>query len=294
MHGLLIAICLAMSAPTPSARKEAIIIMNEGVDLASKGDNVRAQAKLRAATKADPKYAHAWLNLGVVLQREGATSEATSAFKTGFVHAEGKVKDELQYRLATTAYHDAMKTEGARQDKRAAVERALERLDEATKAWPKRSDAQLYRARCHEFLDQPKEADEAYREAILADPHNVRAVVGLGLMYIDYGHANVGMAVLDTGAKVNDKDAVMWSGLGRAHLLLDKPLDAIDAFKKAKTIDPDHLPAHYGLGMAHAEARQRKEAVEALGEFLRLAGSDVPETLKKSANDTIARMQDVI
>jgi hypothetical protein len=46
--------------------------------------------------------------------------------------------------------------------------------------------------------------------------------------------------------------------------------------------------------MAYADLRQRKEAVEALQGFLSKAGNEVPEHLKRAANSTIARMQDVI
>jgi tetratricopeptide (TPR) repeat protein len=102
------------------------------------------------------------------------------------------------------------------------------------------------------------------------------------------------MAVLDTGTKVNDKDHRMWNGLGRAYLSLNEPQKAVDAFQKAKAIDPDMVDVLFGLGMAYAELRQREQAIENLNAFLQKAGGDVPEDKKKAANDTMARMQDVI
>ena len=50
----------------------------------------------------------------------------------------------------------------------------------------------------------------------------------------------------------------------------------------------------FGLGMAYAELRNRAAATENLNAFVQKAGGDVPEDKKKAANDTIARMQDVI
>ena len=146
----------------------------------------------------------------------------------------------------------------------------------------------------YEALDQPVQADGAFRKAIELNPSFSDSFVSLGNMYIDYGHANVGQAVLETGVKVNDKDAKMWNGLGRALLSLNKPQEAVDAFKKAKAIDPDMVDVLFGLGMAYAELRQRKDSVENLQAFLQRAGNDVPEDRKKAANNTIARMQDVI
>jgi tetratricopeptide (TPR) repeat protein len=146
----------------------------------------------------------------------------------------------------------------------------------------------------YEKLDQPQSADVAYRKVIELRPDYSPAFVSLGNMYIDYGFANVAMAVLDTGTKINDKDARMWNGLGRAQLSLQKPAEAIDAFQKAKAIDPDMVDVLFGLGMAYAANRQRAEAVENLQAFITKAGGDVPEDKKKAANDTMARMQDVI
>ena len=102
-----------------------------------------------------------------------------------------------------------------------------------------------------------------------------------------------GKEVLDTGAQINDKDARMWNGLGRAHFELGQMKEAIDAYTKAKAIDPDGADALYGLGMAYAELRQRKEAKENLELFLSKAGDARPDLIK-AARDTVARMQDVI
>ncbi len=297
MPGLVIALSLLVSAPTPSARREAIIIMNEGVDFASQGDNAKAKAKLQAATKADPTYAYAWLNLGIVLERDGDGAGAKAAFEAGLPHARDEAVTELQFRVAKATYETAVESTGSHAQQRQAVEQALELLGKVTKATPERSDAHLYRAFCHEHLDQPTEADAEYRAAIEADSGNVDAFVRLANLYIDYGHANAGIAVLDAATKTHATNVEAWSGLGRAYLALDKPQEAVDALKKAITIDPEHLRNQFALGMAYADLRDRKLAVERLEEFLRLADladDEVPESMKIGANQTIARMRDVL
>ena len=100
--------------------------------------------------------------------------------------------------------------------------------------------------------------------------------------------------VLQTGAQINDKDARMWNGLGRAHFELGQFQEAIDAYSKAKAIDPDGVDALYGLGMAYAELNKRKEAKENLELFVSKAGQDTRPDLIKAARDTVARMADVI
>lgn len=113
-------------------------------------------------------------------------------------------------------------------------------------------------------------------------------------MYVDYGFANVAMVVLQTGAQINDKDARMWNGLGRAHFELGQFQEAVDAYSKAKAIDPDGVDSLHGLGMAYAELNKRKEAKENLELFISKAGQDTRPDLIKAARDTIARMADVI
>jgi tetratricopeptide (TPR) repeat protein len=179
-------------------------------------------------------------------------------------------------------------------DQQAKFGLSIAAFQEAIKLEPNHYKAYYRMGVLHEKLDEPQKADQAFRKAIEIRPTYSNSFVNLGNMYIDYGHANVGQAVLETGVKVNDKDAAMWNGLGRAQLALNKPADAIESFKKAKAIDPDHVDVLFGLGMAYSEVRNRKDAVENLQAFIQKAGNDVPEDRKRAANNTIARMNDAI
>ncbi len=145
----------------------------------------------------------------------------------------------------------------------------------------------------HDALEDPDAADADFRRCIRLQPYYSRCFAELAFLYVDYGFDQEAIAVLEAGLKANDKDATMWSAAARAYLELREPQQAIDAYKKAKAIDPDMIEVLYGLGMAHAELRHRKEAVENLMAFIARAGADVPANRKRIANDTIARMQDV-
>jgi hypothetical protein len=46
--------------------------------------------------------------------------------------------------------------------------------------------------------------------------------------------------------------------------------------------------------MTHAEQGDRTKAVQRLQAFLERAGLDTPESMRRQANDTLARIQDVI
>ncbi|MCA9687814.1 MAG: tetratricopeptide repeat protein, partial [Myxococcales bacterium] len=143
-------------------------------------------------------------------------------------------------------------------EKEAAFRKSISSYQEALKLNPKLYKAHYRTAVLHEKLDEPEQADVEYRKTIELKPTFSPAFVNLGNMYIDYGFANVAMVVLQTGTQVNDTDARMWNGLGRAHLSLNQPKEAVDAFTKAKAIDPDMVDVLFGLGMAYAEMRKRK------------------------------------
>ena len=102
------------------------------------------------------------------------------------------------------------------------------------------------------------------------------------------------MSVLDVGAAINETDAEMWNGLGRAYQTLNKPKEAVDAFKKAKAIDPDRVDVLYGLGMAYADLRMQKECGEQLEAFLSRAGQGVPPDIQKAAQDTMQKCNDIV
>ena len=268
--------------------------MNEGIKAEKKGNSSQAERYLKEAIEIDPTNAKAHYTLGIVYQKQNKLVDAQKAFQDA-VDNMGEAPDaNYMFKLGVVTAAQGDEPGALQADKEAKYKEALTKYQETIKLDPNHYQASFRMGVIYEALDQPVQADGAFRKAIELNPSFSDSFVSLGNMYIDYGHANVGQAVLETGVKVNDKDAKMWNGLGRAQMALNKPADAVESFKTAKAIDPDLPDVLLGLGMAYAEMRKRKEAIEALQGFLSKAGNDVPEHLKKAANSTIARMQDVI
>ncbi|MCA9711144.1 MAG: tetratricopeptide repeat protein, partial [Myxococcales bacterium] len=251
-----------------SPRNQAISVMNDGVAQAREGSVEAAEKALRQATVLDPRLAHAWLNLGHLLRKQGRLADAAAAFSSGVEVAESELAAELHHQLGVTLRHQAQ-AEGLSHEERTTQTRAaLEHLRAAANAQPWRAEAHLELGRCHDALDEPAQADRAYRLAIDADPTLTAAYGALGLLYIDYGFDGAGLAVLEASVKINDTSAEAWVDLARAKSKIDRPAEATQAFLKARDIDPDRLDVYYGLGMARAELRDRKGAVEALQHFV--------------------------
>jgi len=266
--------------------------MNEGVEQARSGELEEAESTLRRALQLDPSSAEAWLNLGHVHRRQERTGDAARAFRSGLEVAEGALAHEHRFWLAKTELETVRSSPMSYEQRRSKTRELLGELGTVVEVLPGRAQAWLHVAECHEFLGELNKADAAYRHAIEADPMLSLAFVGLGLMYMDYGYANLAMTVLETNVQVNDQDSEAWYGLGRAHTTLGRHEEAITALDKARALAPDESKILYALGMAHAELRHRRESIDLLERVV--AAPDVPEQNRKAANNTIARMQDVL
>ena len=300
-RNIIVALFIAFAATsTPAcklasrARVQSIKLMNEGIEFSKKNNSSAAEKALQDAIKADPDHAAAHHALGVVYRKQGKWIDAEKAFQGAIDHMGDEPNGKYYYDLGAVLAAQGEAEGVTTQEKEAKFTAAITAFQEALKLNPRLYKAHYRSGQLAEKLDQPEKADAEYRKTIELKPSFSPAFVDLGNMYIDYGHANVAMVILQTGTQVNETDARMWAGLGRAYHSLNQPKEAIDAYTKAKAIDPDLLDALHGLGMAYADLRQRSEAKENLELFLQKAGGETPEHVVKAARDTMARMDDVI
>ncbi|HEY0138744.1 MAG TPA: tetratricopeptide repeat protein [Nannocystis sp.] len=275
-------------------RVQAINRMNEGIQLFDKNNSPGAEKALQDAIQLDPTYAAAYHTLGQIYKKQNKLVDAEKAFQGAIDNMKSEPNAEYYYDLGAIQSSQGEADGVASSERETKFRAAINSFQEALKLDPKVYKAHYRTGTLHEKLDEPEKADAAYRKTIEIKPSYSPAFVSLGNMYIDYGFANVAMVVLQTGAQINDKDARMWNGLGRAHFELGQFQEAIDAYSKAKAIDPDGVDALYGLGMAYAELQKRKEAKENLELFISKAGQETRPDLVKAARDTVARMADVI
>lgn len=267
--------------------------MNEGVVLARRSETAQAEQALREAIRLDPGLGHAWLNLGQLQLRTQRPDAAALSFREGLAVAEGAIATELHLQLGLLL-RAAARGDQPEHQRKASLEAALEQLQAAARGEPGLVLVHLETGQVYEALDEPDEADEAYRRAIELDPHCTPAFVALGNLYIDYGHHNLGLAVLEVGTQVNDGDARAFAGLGRGLGKLGSHREAVAAFERALQLDPRDHELLFWLGMTHAEQGERTKAVQRLQAFLERAGHDTPENMRRQANNTLARIQDVI
>ena len=91
-----------------------------------------------------------------------------------------------------------------------------------------------------------KEAIESYKQVIRIDPDGALAHTNLGVVYAESGtdiaevHYNLGLAYGKSG----------------------KYQEAIESFKQALGLDPDHVKARYYLGATYHYSNDRNSALE--------------------------------
>ena len=276
------------------ARVDSIHAMNEGVKHYKKNNLSAAEAALKEAIKIDPTNSKAYDQLGTLMRKQERWADAEAAYRSAIDNmGDGKV-GKYYYELGLVQNQLAHGEGITRQAFEQKANEAISTFDQSLKIDPNLYRAHYMMGRLYEELDQPEQADQAYRASIALNGAFTPPLVALGNMYIDYGFSNVAMAVLEAGTKANPTDAGVWKGLGEALQNLNRTQEAVDAYKKAIKIDPDQADVYFSLGMTYAELRQKAEATEALENFLKKAGGTAPEHTVKAANDTIARMQDAI
>ena len=74
----------------------------------------------------------------------------------------------------------------------------------------------------------------------------------------------------DTGQVQDKSDARVHYNLGRDYNVLDMHKEAIESYKQAIRIDPDHVEAHNNLGVAYGELGRYQEAIESYKQAIRI------------------------
>ena len=62
--------------------------------------------------------------------------------------------------------------------------------------------------------------------------------------------------------KVNPEDTIAWQYRGNTLRYLDRPEEAVEAFKKALVLDPDNVPVLYFKGLALGYLNMPERALE--------------------------------
>lgn len=208
-----------------------------------------------AALDVDPENPQAHLNLGTLLVQEQRHKEAAIHYRRSIYirptalayHNLGLTLGKLGRPLeAIEQYHESLKLEpssgkvwgdlGAAQARSGKMKQALESLQRAVAIDPDNANAHANLGGVHLAMRQPAEAERMCSRAIELDAVNLNAYVNRATARGMTGNAIGTIADLRTALKLN----------------------------------PNHVDAHFKLGMALLAVKQRETAIKHLTEVLRL------------------------
>ena len=217
---------------------------------------MEAEKAYRKTLEIDPKYAHAWNGLGVLLDDQGRFDEAEKALQKA-IEINPKGADSWT-NLGVLLAHQGRFDEAEK-----ALQKTIEINPNDTKTW-------------HSFglllADQkrPMEAEEAYRKSQEIDPKYAPAWNGLGVLLADQKRPMEAEEAYHKALEIDRKYVRAWNNLGL--LLADQKrlMEAEDAYRKALEIDPKYTKAWHNLGTLLADQNRLKEAEEAYRKALEI------------------------
>jgi Flp pilus assembly protein TadD len=141
-------------------------------------------------------------------------------------------------------------------------------------AWQGLGDA-LWRA------GRPREAAEAFEEALRIRPDDAHALNGLGALYGSEGRPDLALGPLQRAVQVDPGHPDGWYNLGTALGQLGRPADAIRCFRTAVQLVPDHAGAWFNLGVASLAVGDRAGAAESARRLARLDPGQAAELARR-------------
>ena len=235
--------------------------------------------------------------------RETPIGEALRLLNAGqYDEAAAKAKEFLARDPGSAPAHEIL---GAALIMKGEVDKGFEELKKAAMLDPKQSSAITKMGDVYMAKKDYKKAKESFLKAIEITPDDRRAHQRLGLLYEQEGKRDLAIKHFEKGiegtpadylgVKINlaslyneerrfDKSLALLQGLideksenttalivlGTAYLGLNKPDEAVKAFERARTLEPDSERAHLSLGIAYRQKEKYSESLKELEDVKRI------------------------
>jgi tetratricopeptide (TPR) repeat protein len=243
---------------------------------------LRVEIKL---TPADPK---AWMWLGVAQLALEQPEEAAVALDKAAKLAPNDVDilyhrghahllvSKLSYERMLHADPDSWRVRQVLAQADAEADRDADAVSEfqaAIKAAPQQPG--LHEQLGTEFwkLNKMEEAEAEYKRELAIDPHSLLATYKLGSLLVENAKPEEGKPLIEAALRQDPNLKEAYYYLGRAHMQLGNENDALEALKKAVTINynPEILAqAWYQLAIVYRRMHRMEEAQQALATFQKL------------------------
>jgi Flp pilus assembly protein TadD len=188
------------------------------------GDSTAARLAFGRATEMDPGNAAARNDLGVFLFDSGDAERAIA-----------ELIEAVRLETGRGAYHENL---GRAYAKKGMGREAERELSEAARLSPE--DAAIWTAlgAVRLELGNAQEAAEAYQAAVRLEAKNLEAAAGLGSALAQAGRLPEAEIALTAAIEDNPDSALLWNDLGVVRVRRGGYAGAVEAFRKAASLDP--------------------------------------------------------
>ncbi len=208
----------------------------------------RRQAKMTAKSPTSPRavFAKQLFEEAVTHHRAGQLSQAETCYQN--LLAQDPAHADALHLLGVVAYQQAL------------YERALDCI---TKAIQRDATNPLYfynQGLVHQQLNQLREAERAYRQALSLKGDYVEALGNLGNVLREQGELDAACVTYRQVLTMNPGHPEGYNNLGVVLKEQGKRDEARDAYQRAVALNPENAEAHYNLGVILFEDERLDEA----------------------------------
>ncbi len=216
------------------------------------GDSVTAVEKLRQAIQADPKFAPAYLLLGLTEFRQGDMAKAIEHYQRAL---------ELQPRSFSGRYNLALAY--LRENR---LEDGRTQLEQAVKLDPNQADAAYDLGIVLLELKQPVAALPHLVRARRLNPRRPDVAFNIVRAELEAGRVAEARAEAQAAAKRLSADFQWNAALGQLFLKNAQPRDAATYFRAANLVRPDNAEIRHQLGLAYLASGEAAQVLDLIAE----------------------------
>ena len=222
------------------------------------GQQAEAEIRFQKALEADPEFAEAQSNLGVLYSQQGKNADAATRFQKA-------IETDPKYSKAYVNYGLLLAQQGALPEAEQQLRAAIQvnrptmqmRMAHWECYWP-RPAAETTRFKC-------------FRKAVSLQPASAQAHLNLGIALVDHFDRPGGFEEFSEAARLDPKLAAAHYNFGRFYFETGKYEDADRELETAARLQSDSAATLYFLALTAKQENQPERSNEAFGKSSRVA-----------------------
>ncbi len=232
----------------------------EGQLAMDRQDYDAALAELRKAIAADPSLSVAHAAIGDIYRKQGKLEEAASAYEQAVTTDPSSFRPQYNLGVVYQALADAAKDAQAGAEY---IQKAIDTYVKALEIQPGDFDANLNLCSCY-FQEGKYDLAEKYcKGAIQADPKNPGGPFNLGVIYKQMDRPYDAIRAFKDSLELDINQPRLLVELGNVYMKLDRLKDAQKAFELATQQDAENADAWEQMGQVYYHQQRYDEAVKA-------------------------------